>query len=255
MPLATSALSSPKRNPNLNPSRHCRSAVNVRRCRNLHDQRQRPPRRSVTGQPLPCPRRDTTLLATATVIFIFSILEINRAATISNLAVNLQATATTLTDECRNCIIIRNHRSSSSRDPSSPSSSTVTTINITKSRRFRNPLIRPPLPPPQRLPSINTNLHHLASFLATAIQASLIFEPALRKTTEIQFSRVLAIAQHPWQPSHVSTMNFFSIDHDASPARRNQTEIQFRSREPSPFVNPGTRSKEAFSIHGAMQVA
>ncbi|KOM45598.1 hypothetical protein LR48_Vigan06g090400 [Vigna angularis] len=45
-----------KRNPNPNPSRHCRSAVNVRRCRNLHDHRQRSPRRSVTGQ-LP-PRRD-----------------------------------------------------------------------------------------------------------------------------------------------------------------------------------------------------
>ncbi|KOM27564.1 hypothetical protein LR48_Vigan441s000600 [Vigna angularis] len=32
-----------------------------------------------------------------------------RAATISNLAVNLQATATTLTDECRNRKIVREH--------------------------------------------------------------------------------------------------------------------------------------------------
>ncbi|KOM55523.1 hypothetical protein LR48_Vigan10g141500 [Vigna angularis] len=53
-----------------------------------------------------------------------------------------------------------------------------------------------------------TNLHHLASFLAAAIQASFIFSnvaPALRKTTEIQFSRVLVVAQPPWQPSHATT--------------------------------------------------
>ncbi|KOM34736.1 hypothetical protein LR48_Vigan02g088600 [Vigna angularis] len=206
MPLATSALSSPKRNPNPNPSRHYRSAVNVRRCRNLHDHCQGPSRRSVTGQPLLCRRR-------------------HHAATSVHLLPSRNQPCHHHLQPCRQPSSHRNHphrRVPQPQDrprapllhgrrdtaPFSRPSSTATTI-LFASMPHRD----------SAMDAINEHHSRSPPFVSTP-RRSTIAPPSPPSTLRREFFPL------PHRKAATififTTMNFFSIDHDASPARRNQ---------------------------------